>query len=298
MFDVVSFGSALVDLFVNTGVAEKKGFMYYPLGEKIQINELRFDIGGGGTNTAVAFSRLGLKTGYVGKIGDDESGKKVLNLLKKEKIKFLGKIEKNQITGHSIILDSKGGERTILIYKGINDTISIKDVKKFKTKWIYFSSSAGKSFQTKKELAGTLKKSGTKIAFNPSSYLIRKENLTYLLKITDILVLNKEEAQLLVGKKEKDLLKGLRNLGPKVVVITDKNKLVSCYDGNKKYFLKPNKIKVVERTGAGDAFSSGFVAGQIAGKSIEESLKLGLKESEAVIQNFGAKTDLIREKIK
>lgn len=298
MFDVVSFGSVLVDLFVNTGIAEEKGFMYYPLGEKIQIKELRFDIGGGGTNTAVAFSRLGLKTGYVGKIGDDESGKKIIQMLKKEKIKFLGKVEKDKITGHSIILDSKGGERTILIYKGINDDISMKDVKKFKTKWLYFSSSGGKSFQTKKELIENMKKQGVKVAFNPSAYLIKNKNLNHLLKMTDILILNKEEAQMLVGKKEKDLLKELNKLGPKIVVITDKDKLVSCYDGNKKYFLKPNKIKVVERTGAGDAFSSGFVAGQIAGKSIEDSLNLGLRESESVIQHFGTKENLIKEKIK
>jgi len=298
MFDVVSFGSALIDIFVNTGISEEKGFMYYPLGEKIQIKELRFDIGGGGTNTAVAFSRLGLKTGYVGKVGDDESGEKVIKMLKKEKIKFLGKIEKGKITGHSIILDGKGGERTILVYKGVNDEIIMKDIKRFKTKWLYFSSSRGKSFQTKKELIGILKKRGVKLAFNPSAYLIKKENISYLLKMTDILILNKEEAQMLVGKREKDLLKGLNKLGPKIIVITDKNKLISCYDGNKKYFLKPNKIKVVERTGAGDAFSSGFVAGQIAGKSIEYSLRLGLRESESVIQHFGAKNNLIREKIK
>lgn len=298
MFDVVSFGSALVDLFVNTGIAEEKGFMYYPLGEKIQIKNLRFDIGGGGTNTAVAFSRLGLKTGYIGKIGGDEDGKKIIKMLKKGKIKFLGKIEKDKMTGHSIILDSKGGERTILVYKGVNDEVSMKDIKRFKTKWIYFSSSRGKSFQTKKELIGRLKKKGVKFAFNPSAYLIKNENLKYLLKMTDILILNKEEAQMLIGKKEKDLLKGLNKIGPKIVVITDKNKSINCYDGNKKYFLKPHKIKVIERTGAGDAFSSGFVAGQIAGKSIEYSLRLGLRESESVIQHFGAKKHLIREKIK
>ena len=90
----------------------------------------------------------------------------------------------------------------------------------------------------------------------------------------------------------------LHELGPKVVVITDKDKPIVASDGVKKYFLKPHKIKVVERTGAGDAFASGFVAGQIVGLSVDESLKLGLKESESVIQYFGAKNKLLRIKLK
>ncbi len=296
-FNVVTFGSAVIDVFVNTNVAEKKGFIEYKVGDKILIKELRFDVGGGGTNTAVAFSRLGLKTGWIGELGDDENGRKVLKMLKKEKVKFLGKIEKNELTGCSIILDSSGGDRTILTYKGANDEISLSDIKKFKTKWLYLCSSLGKSLQTQKKLAKLLKKRGTKIAFNPSSYLIKKENLASLLKLTDILILNREEAQMLT-KKKNNLLEELHKLTKGIVVITDKNRLISCYDGRKKYFLKPHKIKVVERTGAGDAFASGFVAGQIAGKPIKYSLRLGLAESESVIKHFGAKNKLLRVKLK
>ena len=74
--------------------------------------------------------------------------------------------------------------------------------------------------------------------------------------------------------------------------MTNKDKEVIAYDGQKKYSLIPHKLKVVERTGAGDAFASGFVAGQMIGKSIEESLKLGLEESESVIKHQGAKIGL------
>jgi len=297
-FDVIGFGSAVVDIFVNTEISEKNNFISYPVGEKILVKDLKFDIGGGGTNTSVAFSRLGFKTGCISVVGGDDNGKKVLDLLKKEKVQFLGKIEKDSMTGCSIILDSRGGDRTILTYKGVNDEISLRDIKKFKTNWIYLSSLLGQSFKTQKKLVEILKKRGTKIAFNPSSYLIKNENLGPILKLTDILILNKEEARMLVGGKEKDLLKGLYQLTRGIVVITDKDKLILCYDGNKKYFLQPNKIKVVERTGAGDAFASGFVAGQIAGRSVQESLRLGLKESESVITHFGAKNILLRMKLK
>jgi ribokinase len=60
----------------------------------------------------------------------------------------------------------------------------------------------------------------------------------------------------------------------------------------------PHKIKVVERTGAGDAFASGFVAGRVVGKTIPECLKLGLEEGESVLRHFGEKNNLIRRKLK
>jgi len=289
-FDIVTFGSGIMDFFVNTGLNEKGNLMCYNVGSKIEVKDIRSDIGGGGTNTAVAFARLGLKTGWIGKLGNDTNGKEILNYMKKEKVKFLGKISKEK-TGQSIILDSKQHDRTILIYKGINNNVSEKEIKKFKTDWLYFCSLTGKSFQTQKNLANKLK--GIKIAFNPGEHLIKTTNIKPLLKITNTLILNKEEAQLLT--KEKDLLQGLSKLGPKIIVITDKNKKILCYDGKKRYSLMPNKIKVVERTGAGDAFASGFVAGLVKNKPIQYCLKLGLKNSESVIQHFGAKNNLIRK---
>ncbi len=295
-FDIISFGSAVVDVFVNTDISERKNFISYPIGSKILVKDLKFDVGGGGTNTAVAFSRFGLKTGYIGKIGDDNDGEEILSVLKKEKIKFFGKIEKESISGYSIILDSKEKNRTILTYKGVNDNLSLNEIPKIKTKWLYLSSMLGKSFETQKKLAQKLKKEGTKIAFNPSSYLIKRKDLKPVLKLCDVLILNKEEARMLT--KDKDSLLGLHKLTGGIVVITDKNKLISCYDGGKKYPLMPNKIKVVERTGAGDAFAAGFVAGQIVGKSIKDSLRLGLRESESVIKYFGAKNNLLKFKLK
>ncbi len=300
MFDIVTFGSAVVDVFVDTNMQEKDKKICYPVGSKILLKNLKFDIGGGGTNTAVAFSRLGLKTGYIGKIGDDFEGKKILDMLKKAKIKFLGKIQKNAISGYSIILDSKENNRTILTYKGINNNIFINDIKKFRTKWLYFSSVMGKSFDSQKKLIKKLIKQGTKLVFNPSEYLIKRKNLSELIKNTSLLILNKQEAELLCKKKAKteELLKKLFSMGPEIVVITDKNKKVEAYDGIKFYREKPHKIKVIERTGAGDAFASGFAGSIICGKNIQESLKFGIKESESVIKYFGAKNNLLKKKLK
>ncbi|MBR9704552.1 carbohydrate kinase family protein [Candidatus Pacearchaeota archaeon] len=303
-FDVVTFGSAVVDVFLHTDAREKGNLMCYNVGEKMLIKNLKFDIGGGATNTAVAFSRLSLRTGCICSVGDDENGRKILNLLKDEKISFLGKVVRDANSGYSVILDSKGGDRTILSYKGVNNKISIDDLnlRKIKTRWLYYSSLPGKSFDTQKKLASNLVRKGVKLAYNPGMYIIKNLDVRSLIRFTHVLIVNKDEAKLLskkYKKKSKNLLENLHSLGAKIVVITDKNNPVIAHDGVNSYKLIPHKnIKPKERTGAGDAFSSGFVAGLIAGYSIEDSLKLGRKESESVILYFGAKNKLLRMKLK
>jgi len=131
-------------------------------------------------------------------------------------------------------------------------------------------------------------------------YLIKKMNILPLLKMTYVLVLNKEEAEMLCKRYnlKGDILDCLREFGPKIVVVTNKDKLTYAYDGIKKYSIKPHNIKVVERTGAGDAFAAGFTAGLMVNKSLQQCLELGLKESESVLRYFGAKNNLLRMKLK
>src|SRR3990167_2097966 len=117
-FDIVCFGSAVADTFVETGLPENKKAICYPSGDKILIKNSKIELGGGGLNTSVAFARFGLKTALITAVGDDANGEKIQQKLKQEKIKFLGKIDKKEITGYSVVLDSKEKDRTILTYKG------------------------------------------------------------------------------------------------------------------------------------------------------------------------------------
>ena len=308
LYDIITIGSNTLDVFVRTdselieirNKQETEELLAYPLGTKILIKNLEFMIGGGGTNTAVAFSRLGLKTGYLGKIGKDESGLKIFKLLKNEKIDFLGTLGK--ISGYSIILDSIDDDRTILTYKGCNDNLSFNEVKlgKLQSKWLYFSSMTGKSLETIKKIAEYAHKKNIKIAFNPSSYLAEK-GFSYLKRIlqnTTILILNKEEAELIVGRGDiKDIIKRIKLPTMEQVIITDGNKGAYCYDGNKLYNVKPfKKLVIKETTGAGDAFASTFIAAVIMGKKTEEAIKMAAINAESVIQNYGAKNILLTKK--
>ncbi len=305
-FDVVTVGSATLDVFASAAAneiiirenGEEEEFIAYESGTKILIKELDFFIGGGGTNTACSFSRLGLKTGFIGKLGNDENGKHILSMLKKSRVEFLGAIDKRHKSGYSIVLDSED-DRTILTHKGANDYLSYKDTRldQIKTKWLYFASMTHKAYKTLEKMALFAKKNSIKLAFNPSSYIAKlgKEYLSKVIKRTNVLILNKEEASLILGKKGrlKSLLGSLSALGPEVVVITDgKN---GCYakHGSSYFYLPAKKTRVKDTTGAGDAFASGFIAGIIKGKGIEDSLKIGMANASSVITHVGAKNGLL-----
>ncbi len=307
MYDIICFGSATEDVFVNTAVHElmKKGqkIIGYPAGAKILIKDLRFSTGGGGTNTAVSFSRLGFKTGYVGNLGMDFSAQKILEELKKENAYFLGSVSEG-FSGFSVILDSAEHHRTVLTYKGENDNLEFSKIKtKLNSKWFYFSSLMNKSFETQKKIFDYASKQGIRIAYNPSEYQVKEglSKLNGMLAKTEVLVLNKEEAKLLLGFRIgkniqiETLAQKIAKTGTNLVCITDEDKGAYAYSTDEKrfYSLTPHKIRVVEKTGAGDAFASGFVAGLMKGKSIEFSLQIALANSESVIRYYGAKNRLL-----
>ena len=304
MYDIITVGGATEDVFIRTKNPEimKKGHIHevcYPIGTKVLVDEIFFDTGGGGTNSAVAFSRLGLKTAFIGKLGDDHGANEILEQFKKEKIDFLGNVEKG-MTGYSVILIGIEKDRTILTYKGVVDDLKAGDVDfgKIRAKWLYVSSMIGESFKTAEKIVRLAKKKKIRYAFNPSTYLAKKGigGLKNFISGCDLLVLNREEAGYLCGKAKKtdELLKKLQKFA-KIVVITDGKNGAYAYNGIEKYRVMPRKIRVVETTGAGDAFASGVTAGIIQKKTLEDSLRMGQLDAESVIQHIGAKNNLLRK---
>lgn len=302
MYDVITVGSATVDAFVETENRLfqncKDGHVKVPFGSKILINNIRFDTGGGGTNTAVVFSRLGLKTAWIGRVDNGHNGKWILDKMKSEKVDTRFVTKSDTISGYSVILDAKAHDRTILAYKGCNDEISTKyfPISQLKAKWIYICSLTGPSFKASEQVAEYAIRHNIKTAFNPSAYLAKKGKhfLKKILRNTTVLVLNKEEAQYISKKASfKAQLMTLKALGPKIVIVTDGKNGSRLFDGKDFYSIIPPKVKVVETTGAGDAFASGFVAGLIKTHSIEKALQLGQKQAESVISHPGAKNKIL-----
>ncbi len=306
MYDVITVGSSTVDVFAYTdkaesvkirGVTTKSDFIAYPTGSKILIKNVLFSLGGGGTNAATTFSRMGLKTGYIGKVGSDDNGKHIMKFLEENNIDFLGAKGKGT-SGYSFILDSSEHERTILVHKGVNNDLKFEEIKleNLKTKWFYFSSMMKEAFKTMEKIADYAKKNNIKIAFNPSSYLIELGYgyLKNIIEKTAVFIVNKEEAAMLVKPGTiTEMLKELKNKGPEMVIITDGEKGARFYDGKNYYVVGVHDINVIETTGVGDAFSSAFVAGLIKKDDVEFALKLAMANAESVLQHNGAKKGVL-----
>jgi len=308
MYDVITVGSSTIDVFAKTQselikimtATSEEDLIAYPSGSKILITKLDFMVGGGGTNTAVSLSRLGHKVAYLGKLGNDINADKITRVLKKEKIRFIG-VKGKEKSGFSVILDSIEDDRTILTYKGANNNLKFSEIdkKNLKAKWFYFASMVSHSFEALKQIAKYAEENNIKIVFNPSNYQAEKGTsaLKEILRRTEILILNDEEAALLVGKGSvNEMLKKLRLHSPNIVIITQGKKGASAYDGKSIYFVKPPKTKIAETTGAGDAFASSFLSGIIKKNDIEFALKLAIVNSLSVIQNTGAKNILLTYK--
>jgi len=311
MYVVITVGSSSVVVFAKSKFSElikiidSKGetdLLAYPTGAKILIEELNFTTGGGATNTAVCLARLGNKVACISKMGSGSNSSKVTKHLEREGIdtSLIVRSKKGR-TGYSIILDSIEHDRTILTFKGSNNDLKFSEIKlnKLKTKWFYFSTMLKDGFKTLEKLAKFAEKKKIKIAFNASSYLVKKGTnfLKEILKRTDIFVLNKEEAKTLaLGNDIKNLLVKIRKLGPKIVIITNGKNDANAFDGKFIYTLKPNNVRVVETTGAGDAFAASFLSGMIKKNDIEFALKMASANSESVIQHHGAKNKLLTYK--
>ena len=311
-YDIITVGSATIDVFAYSDKSEiieirsKKHnieFITYPLGTKLALNEINYELGGGGTNTAAALSKMGFKTAFLGQIGDDFIGKEIMKHIKTHNIDFVGNVREGEPSSFSIILDSVEKDRTILAYKGVSAD-PLKDAPVVDALLYYYTSPGEDGLGTYEKHMSMVHKRRSHIAFNPSSYLagLGAEKLKELLKKTDILIVNAEELSLLskdlVEKKKEHytIIEGIKTLhkyGPKTIVVTDGKNDVYASDSHFVYSAPIRKTKVVETTGAGDCFGATF-AGMIMKKhSITDALDYALINSASVVSFRGPKNGLL-----
>jgi ribokinase len=310
MFDFITIGSATRDLYLISKNIKKgpiprgevEPLIYFSLGSKIEIDDIYFTFGGGGTNTAVAFSRLGFKAAFLGRIGAyDQRGKEIKELLQKEKVdtSLIIKDRKNP-TALSVLLLTPQGERTILVYRGASAYFHIKEIpwSKLKTRWFYITTLEG-NLPLLKKIFKFAQAHKIKIAFNPGQKELDfpLSKLKPLLNQVEVLFLNRKEAAQLVHLppvKENQIFKNLCLLLPGLVVITDGPRGAMVCDNEKKYIIKTHSVKVKDSTGAGDAFGAGFIAGWVKKKSIVYALQMGVENATSVIKHLGAKAGLLK----
>ncbi len=311
MFDIITFGSASQDIHVKSEkfriIKGKEDFatgegICLPFGSKIDVEDVIFRSGGGGTNTAVGFAKQGFRVAFCGAIGADSAGLEIVRELRQLKVdtRFLIK-KKDKKTNCSVVILSKGGDRTILVYRGASELLCDKDVnlnKLKKTKWFYFAPLADSSCNILENLVDFAKEKNIKVAVNPSKQQLSSPSLSKIFSKTDILFLNQEEASFLTKityEKESEIFKKIDELCPGVAVMTKGGEGVVVSDGKHLFSAKPDpERKVVDTTGAGDSFASGFLSAFIRyDGNIEEAIQLGLANSDANLSEIGAKTGLL-----
>ncbi len=289
MFDIISVGSAVLDVFLKSSKFPLEKSM---VGLKIEPDEMLVSSGGGGINTAAGFSRLGLKAACVARFGDDLFGKFLLSDLEKESFdkRYLIK-KKGDNTDYSTILVNPDGGRIILVYRGKTriDKETFPWQALGETKNLYLASIEG-NVDLLLEIIERAKEGGINIFLNPGSRELKeKEKLLSVFSKIKALILNKEEADSLgLEKRPED--------GPEILVITCGRQGAKLFSKEGNLFAEAFLGPVVDETGAGDAFSSGFVSGMIKGFSLEKSLKLGMANGRSVVTKLGAKTGLLYEK--
>jgi len=311
-FDVLSVGDIVTDAFIKLledeaqVVENTQGkWLAMPFGTKIPFDHAEVVEGvGNAANGAVSFARLGMRTGFVTNVGADKEGRDMIEALGKNKvdIRFV-RINPGKKSNYHYVLWYKE-ERTILIKHEEYDYHWPHIAKAEMPRWIYFSSVSQHAISYHDLVADWLEQHPeVLVAFQPGTFQMEAgaHRLRRIYKRTAVLILNREEAVTVGGGKHEDindLFDKLHALGPQVVVITDGPKGAYASDGKRRLHmpLYPDPAPPVDRTGAGDAFASTFVAAAAKGLSLEDALCWAPINSMSVVQKVGAQAGLLTEK--
>jgi ribokinase len=310
-YDFVAIGDITIDAFIQLSQKdakvikdEKTGrkILTMPFGDKLPYEDVSIiNAVGNSPNAAVAAHRLGLRAALVANLGHDRNGSDCLDQLRKEGVDTdFVRVHEGKFTNYHYVL-RYGAERTILIkheeYPYILPNFGSAP------KFLYFSSIGENGVQYHHDIAKYVQEHPeTKLAFQPGTFQIRlgKEELKDLYAVTEIFFCNKEEAQQILSTEEQDiptLLRGIKELGPKMPVITDGPNGAFALEGDVAWYMPmyPDPKDPVDRTGAGDSFSSTFTTAIIKGYDVPTALAWGPINSMSVVQYIGAQAGLLTE---
>jgi sugar/nucleoside kinase (ribokinase family) len=309
--DFLAIGDIVIDAFiklkdarVNCSIDSDSCQLCMRFGDKIPYESVEvLPALGNSPNAAVSASRLGLKSALITNIGNDQNGKNCITSLKKEKVSTKYVVtEKGKKTNYHYVLNYDT-DRTILVK---HEEFNYKLPKIKNIPWIYLSSLSDNSLPYQLEIAEYLKNNPkTKLAFQPGTFQIKlgTEKLKDIYANTEILFCNLEEAERILNIKNKDLLtlsKGIKNLGPKIVAISDGLNGAYLYYNDELWHIPiyqdSNSPMAIERTGAGDAFSSTFTVALALGKTPLEAFSWGPINSMSVVQKIGSQAGLLTRK--
>lgn len=299
---ILCIGKAVQDVFLRDDefdpkIEGKVAYTHLPLGAKIDVDELHFATGGNATNVAVTLARQGLHAEYLWALGHDPASEASLRVLDNEGVETTHVVQTDSLqASYSTVLIAKGGERTILNFSGALPTA--KDVQRLLERvetpeWVY--PTALGSVTTLETIVDWAEAKHVKIMLNPAgSELSEPAKLKGLLESVDVLCLNKQEMQSIVeGETLEELVRHGLHYCP-VIIVSDGPNGVCASDG--KTIVQAGMyedVPVIDRTGAGDAFASGFLSQWLLGKSLKDAIIFASANSTSVVSKIGAKAGIL-----
>ncbi|HLD63329.1 MAG TPA: carbohydrate kinase family protein [Candidatus Peribacteraceae bacterium] len=291
---------------VSSGSSESSHVIALPLGEKVHVSSVQETCGGGASNTSVGLSRLGCDAAFAGVIGDDQWGRRLRENMEHEGVDTRGAtIVEGEMTSFSIILSARSGERVILYTPGTNTHLQDATFQREQMEdvdWVYLNHIQEQSRAIQDDIiAFLLAHPEQRFTWNPGGPQLEAglsdKHQAELLKHTDLLLLNKEEAfQFSRTASIQEALRTLSATGAHVVCITDGKHGSYATDG-KHLFACPivAGVNVVETTGAGDAFGVGMTWGLLQGLDLRQSLQAGSISAAGVVSAVGAQAGLLTD---
>jgi ribokinase len=290
-FDVIGFGALNVDKLFQVNKIAREGQESYIL----NVSETP---GGSAANTVVGLARLGAKTGFIGKVARDHEGQLLLDDFRREGVNTDGVTVAEE--GHSGTVSAfvdRNGERALYVHPSVNDTVTFRQINleySRQTNFLHLTSLDEKPFQAQKKLIEALP--SVKVSFDPGEIYARKglAELMPIIKRSFVVMPSENELKMLTKREFKEGAQTLLREGAHIVAVKLGEK--GCYvtDGVKHHVIKPYRTKVVDATGAGDAFCAGFLYGLVKKKDLHECGRLGNFVASKCIGRIGARTGLPR----
>ena len=289
-FDIVCFGALNVDKLYKVNRIAKAD-------EESVILEAKESPGGSAANTAVGLARLGVKTGYIGKVAEDREGKLHLSTFQNEGIDTNGIVKaKNGRSGTVIGFVDQDGERALYLDPGANNTLEFSEINLeyvADAKFLHLTSFAGdKPFEAQKKLVEVVP--DVKVTFDPGAIYARKgmTSLKPLINGCFAMFPNENELRLLTGKDYREGAEALLSEGLSIVAVKLGER--GCYvtDGKESHLIEPYKVEVADSTGAGDAFCAGFIYGLLKNRTLKECGLIGNFVASRCLTKMGARDGL------
>lgn len=303
MYDLIAIGDTKLDTFVVLDDASLQCQLKMPdcqlciaYGEKIVVDVVASQIAGTAPNVATGLSRMGKKTAVISNMGVDGTYQLAVDTLKKEGVatRYIHKVP-SEPSSYSVVLNYKG-EKTLL-------TSHIRHAYRLPkplpaSRWMYVSEMGHGYENLYRQVVARAKANNIHIALNPGTIQIaeRKGFLFDLIKKTYVLFLNLEEAQRVANEKTLEihhLATLLYKMGPRQIVITDGKNGAYSFDGTELHYCPIFPGRVVEATGAGDAFSTGYIGALMSGQLHDEALRWGAVNSASVVGAVGPTKGLL-----